>query len=61
MADVVVNDDGLISSLLVRNSVETMDRRKLKQPEINISLEVETFNLLHLAPTTFATDTEAAV
>ena len=52
---------GLVITRLVRKIVDTRERRTLEQPDTNISCEVEMLSLLHLAPTTLATDIAAAV
>ena len=55
------NDCGSVSTRFGRNGVEIKERRRLEQPDTNIRVEVETAILLHCAPTTFATETAAAV
>ena len=57
----VVSDAGLVRTRLLRNIVDTRERRTLEQPDTNISCEVEMLSLLHFAPTTLATDMAAAV
>jgi len=60
-AALVGRDVWLVRTQLVRKIVDTRERRTLEQPDTNISWEVEMLSLLHLAPTTLATDMAAAM
>ena len=54
------SDVGLVTIRFVRNDVDTSEKKTLKQPHTNISLEVEISSLLHFEATTLATDAAIA-
>jgi len=55
-----VSERGSVTSLLGRKLVETKERRRLENPDTNMSWEVEMSILLQRAPTTLAKAPEAA-